>query len=248
RGPCRECERKRDEQAHGMHLTRRLTSQRSSARKARPAGGTRVAEKIDRKQLKRPDEFQVVAGRAMSWMVANRGPVLGAAGAVIAIVLIAWGVTAWRSSREGKAGGELAEALELQSRPISGRAASDPGQQPFASKASRMRASSSRGWRRITRRKRTWSARRTNGWSWLRFRRLPRRHRRRSRKGRSRSDPARPVGLLLDPSRAFCASVESRRGARSSLLRRRDAAHRAPGEVAVLAGGNRHPGSRQRAD
>ena len=93
-----------------------------------------MAEKIDRKQLKRPDEFQVVAGRAMSWMVANRGLVLGVAGAVIAAVLIAWGVTAWRSSREAKAGGELAEALELQSRPISGDAASDPGQQTFASK------------------------------------------------------------------------------------------------------------------
>ena len=99
-----------------------------------------MAEKIDRKQLKRPDEFQVVAGRAMSWMVANRGLVLGAAGAVIAIVLIAWGVTAWRSSREAKAGGELAEALELQSRPISGDAASEPGQQTFASKDEREKA------------------------------------------------------------------------------------------------------------
>ena len=99
-----------------------------------------MAEKIDRKQLKRPDEFQVVAGRAMSWMVANRGLVLGVAGAVIAAVLIAWGVTAWRSSREAKAGGELAEALELQSRPISGDAASDPGQQTFASKEEREKA------------------------------------------------------------------------------------------------------------
>ena len=96
-----------------------------------------MADKIDRKQLKRPDEFQVVAGRAMSWMVANRGVVLGVAGAVIAIALIAWGVTGWRSSREAKAGGELAEALELQSRPISGDAASEPGQQTFASKEER---------------------------------------------------------------------------------------------------------------
>src|SRR5439155_19928551 len=95
RGPCRECEQKRDEQAHGMHLTRRLTSRGSSARKARLAGGTRVAEKIDRKQLKRPDEFQVVAGRAMSWMVAHRRPAVAAAGAVTAVVLIAGGVTAW---------------------------------------------------------------------------------------------------------------------------------------------------------
>ena len=99
-----------------------------------------MAEKIDRKQLKRPDEFQVVAGRAMSWMVANRGLVVGVAGAVIVVALGAWGVAAWRSSREAKAGGELAEALELQSRPISGDAASDAGQQTFASKDEREKA------------------------------------------------------------------------------------------------------------
>jgi tetratricopeptide (TPR) repeat protein len=99
-----------------------------------------VADKIDRKQLKRPDEFQVVAGRAMSWMVTNRALVLGVAGAVIATGLIAWGVAAWRSSRESKAGGELAEAIELQSRPISGDAASEPGQQTFANKEEREKA------------------------------------------------------------------------------------------------------------
>jgi tetratricopeptide (TPR) repeat protein len=99
-----------------------------------------LAEKIDRKQLKRPDEFQVVAGRVMSWMVANRGLVLGVGGAVIAVALIAWGLTAFRSSREAKAGAELAEALELQSRPISGEPSSEPGQQTFASKEEREKA------------------------------------------------------------------------------------------------------------
>ena len=38
-----------------------------------------MAEKIDRKQLKRPDEFQLVAGRAMEWMVGHRSLVLGVA-------------------------------------------------------------------------------------------------------------------------------------------------------------------------
>ena len=99
-----------------------------------------MAEKIDRKQLKRPDEFQVVAGRAMSWMVANRGLVLGVGAAVIAAVLIAWGVMAYRSSREAKGGAELAEALELQSRPVSGEPSSEAGQQTFASKEEREKA------------------------------------------------------------------------------------------------------------
>jgi tetratricopeptide (TPR) repeat protein len=98
-----------------------------------------VAERIDRKQLKRPDEFQVVAGRAMGWMVANRGLVLGAVGAVIAIAIIGWGFTAWRGSREAKAGAELAEAIELQSRPISSDS-TQPGQETFASKEEREKA------------------------------------------------------------------------------------------------------------
>jgi tetratricopeptide (TPR) repeat protein len=99
-----------------------------------------LAEKIDRKQLKRPDEFQVVAGRAMSWIVANRGLVLAVGGGLIAAVLIVWGVTAYRSSREVKAGSELAEALELQSRPISGEPSSEAGQQTFSSKEEREKA------------------------------------------------------------------------------------------------------------
>ena len=99
-----------------------------------------MAERIDRKQLKRPDEFQVVAGRAMTWMVANRNLVLGAAGAVIAIALIGWGFSAWQGTREAKAGAELAEALELQSRPISSEGSAQPGQETFPSKEEREKA------------------------------------------------------------------------------------------------------------
>ncbi|TMB11674.1 MAG: hypothetical protein E6J66_08400 [Deltaproteobacteria bacterium] len=99
-----------------------------------------MAERIDRKQLKRPDEFQVVAGRAMTWMVANRGLVLGAAGAVIAIGLIGWGFSAWQGSREAKAGAGLAEAIELQSRTISSETSAQPGQETFASKEEREKA------------------------------------------------------------------------------------------------------------
>jgi tetratricopeptide (TPR) repeat protein len=99
-----------------------------------------VAEKIDRKQLKRPDEFQVVAGRAMAYMVAHKGPVLGALGAVVAAALIAWGISAWRESRETKAGAELAEALELQSRPVASEGPAQPGQDTFPSKEEREKA------------------------------------------------------------------------------------------------------------
>jgi tetratricopeptide (TPR) repeat protein len=99
-----------------------------------------VTEKIDRKQLKRPDEFQVVAGRAMGYLVAHKGPVLGALAAVVAAALIAWGVAAWRGSREAKAGAELAEALELQSRQVASEGPSQPGQETFPSKDEREKA------------------------------------------------------------------------------------------------------------
>ena len=99
-----------------------------------------MAEKIDRKQLKRPDEFQLVAGRAMEWMVGHRSLVLGVGGGVLAALLIAWGVIAWRTSREAKAGAALAEALELESRPIAGEGPAQPGQESFPSKEERDKA------------------------------------------------------------------------------------------------------------
>jgi len=99
-----------------------------------------LAEKIDRKQLKRPDEFQVVAGRMMGWMVGHRRTVLAAAAAVVVVGALAWGLAAWRSSREDKAGAELAEALELQSRPIAGEGPAQPDEETFPSKDEREKA------------------------------------------------------------------------------------------------------------
>ena len=98
-----------------------------------------MAEKIDRKQLKRPDEFQVVAGKAMSWVAAHQRAVVLAAGAVVVALLAAWGLSAWRSSREAKAGGDLAQALEIESRPIAGEGA-QPGQESFPSREERSKA------------------------------------------------------------------------------------------------------------
>jgi hypothetical protein len=93
-----------------------------------------VAEKIDRKQLKKPDEFQLIAGRAMGWMVEHRRLVLAGGGGILAVLLLAWGLASWRSSREAKAGAALAEALELQSRPVAGEGPPRPGEETFPSK------------------------------------------------------------------------------------------------------------------
>ncbi|MGZ6124155.1 MAG: hypothetical protein ACXWLR_04295, partial [Myxococcales bacterium] len=99
-----------------------------------------MAEKLDRKQLKRPDEFQVVAGRAMSWMVAHKGLTLAVSGALAGLALIVWGVLAWRNSREASSGAALAEALELQSRPIAGDGQAQPGQETFPNREEREKA------------------------------------------------------------------------------------------------------------
>src|SRR2546428_5883665 len=76
----------------------------------------------------------------MNWMVANRGLVVGVGGALIAIALVGWRFSAWQGSREAKAGAELAEAIELQSRPISSEGSARPGQETFASKEEREKA------------------------------------------------------------------------------------------------------------
>jgi hypothetical protein len=97
-----------------------------------------LAEKIDRKQLKRPDEFQVIAGKAMAWALEHQRQLLLAGGAVVVAVLLVWGLSAWRNAREATAGADLAQALEVQSRPIAGEA--QPGQETFPSKDERNKA------------------------------------------------------------------------------------------------------------
>jgi len=99
-----------------------------------------VAEKLDRKQLRRPDEFQVVAGKTMEWLVARQRLVILVGGAVVLAIALAWGLSAWRSSREAKAGADLAQALELQSRPIAGEPSAQPATETFPSKDERNKA------------------------------------------------------------------------------------------------------------
>lgn len=99
-----------------------------------------MAEKIDRKQLKRPDEFQVVAGKAMEWVAARQRQVTLGVGAFIVLALAAWALSGWRSSREAKAGAALSEAVELESRPIAGEGPAQPGQETFPGKEERTKA------------------------------------------------------------------------------------------------------------
>ena len=97
-----------------------------------------MSEKIDRKQLKQPDEFQQVAGKGMEWVAAHQKKVAVAVGAVVLAVVLAWGLSVYRTSREAKAGGDLSQALDLESRPIGTEA--QPGQDSFPTKEERSKA------------------------------------------------------------------------------------------------------------
>jgi len=99
-----------------------------------------LAQKLDRKQLKKPDEFQAIAGKAMEWIVAHQRPLLLGLVAVLVVIAGAWAASSYSSSREANAGGELASAFDVASRPLASEGPSDPGTQPFANKEERAKA------------------------------------------------------------------------------------------------------------
>jgi tetratricopeptide (TPR) repeat protein len=101
---------------------------------------TEVSEKLDRKQLKQPDEFQVLATKAMEWTIKHQKQVVTGIVAAAVLALVGWGVAAYRGSREEKAGGALSEALELATRPLAGEVPPGTAVETFPSKEEREKA------------------------------------------------------------------------------------------------------------
>jgi hypothetical protein len=99
-----------------------------------------LAQKLDRKELKKPDEFQVVAGKAMAWIMAHQKPVLAGVIALAVAIAGAWAASAYSASRERKAGAELAAALELSARPLASEVQGQPGVETFPSREARQKA------------------------------------------------------------------------------------------------------------
>jgi hypothetical protein len=99
-----------------------------------------LTQKLDRKELKKPDEFQVVAGKVMGWVAAHQKPVLVGLVALAVVLLGGWAASAYSNSRDSKAGAELAVALELSSRPLASEAQGQPGVETFPSKEERQKA------------------------------------------------------------------------------------------------------------
>ena len=99
-----------------------------------------MAHKQDRKELKKPDEFQVVAGKTMDFLVAHRVQVVVALAAVAVIAVVVWSLSTWNASREAKAGAVLAQALELEQRPIASEGNPQAGDKTFPTRADRDKA------------------------------------------------------------------------------------------------------------
>ena len=94
----------------------------------------------DLKELRQPDEFQLVGGRALQWILAHQQKIAMAAAGIVLVALAAWGAAVYKSHRETKAGESLAEALRIEARPIAGQGLVQPGDETFPNRAERNKA------------------------------------------------------------------------------------------------------------
>jgi tetratricopeptide (TPR) repeat protein len=80
---------------------------------------------LSRKEIKQPDQFQVVAGEAASWLTGHRRQSVILGGVLVAALIVALGVSAWRERRSAGAAALLSEVYrtaggELSSVPLPG--------------------------------------------------------------------------------------------------------------------------------
>ncbi len=100
-----------------------------------------MATKAERKEMQKPDEFQVQASRAMQWIIERKNLLIGAGALVVLVVVAAWGVGAYQASQEAKAGSALSAALALVARPVMGDPGStQPGVDTFATEDAKTQA------------------------------------------------------------------------------------------------------------
>lgn len=70
---------------------------------------------VTRKDMKEPDKFQVVAGRAASWAAGHRKGVLAAVGLGAAFLVLVVALSAWQARRTQSSGAALSDALRAAS-------------------------------------------------------------------------------------------------------------------------------------
>lgn len=101
-------------------------------------------ERLDRKELKQPDQFQESVDQGATWIHDHLRTILLVAGGIVLAVALWAAYRAWDRGRELEAGGALAEALELVEAPIVEDAATakpdDADDPTFADEAARTAA------------------------------------------------------------------------------------------------------------
>jgi tetratricopeptide (TPR) repeat protein len=83
-----------------------------------------VGRRLTRKQIKR-DQFVSLVDRVFHWLGQNWRQAATGLGAVLAVALVFWGVTAIRGSRSDAAAQALAQALETYGAPVGSAAPAD---------------------------------------------------------------------------------------------------------------------------
>src|SRR3954465_13567171 len=76
----------------------------------------------------------------MDFLLAHRVRVLVGLAAVAVVAVVVWSMTTWNASREAKAGAALAQALELEQRPIAAEGNPQAGDKTFPTRADRDKA------------------------------------------------------------------------------------------------------------
>lgn len=77
-----------------------------------------ASDTLTRKEIKKPDEFQVALARALDWAMAHARQLALAAGALAAVALIAVVIAKKAAATEARVGASLSEALSLAARPV----------------------------------------------------------------------------------------------------------------------------------
>ncbi len=93
-----------------------------------------------RKELKGPDWFQVKAAGTAAWVARNQKRIAAGVVAVLAVLGVALGASAWQEDRQAKAGALLSRTLEAVDGEVSSTPLPEVGRQVFASAADRDRA------------------------------------------------------------------------------------------------------------
>lgn len=73
---------------------------------------SRTDHELTRKEMKGPDRFQAIAGKAATWAAGHQRQISLAVVGLLAAVVVAAGVAIWRHGREEKAGALLYRALD----------------------------------------------------------------------------------------------------------------------------------------